>query len=336
MQNINVLTIFLTGLLTGGLSCMAVQGGLLASTLAQTEEQRLKNDTKKTGNAFPIIAFLVAKLIAYTSLGFLLGWFGTLFQLSLSVQIFMQFFVALFMIMTALNILDIHPIFRYFVIQPPKALTSLVRKQSKNQDIFAPAIVGFLTIFIPCGTTQAMMALSIASGSPLLGAAILFFFVLGTAPIFFLLGFFTTKLSGGLHGKFMKIAALAIIILALFNLNNALSLTGIHTLSLSRTPTNRIGTNQYTDAPTQATINIDPEGYEPNVISLKAGSKATIYLVNKNSYTCASSFTIPEVGIQKIVQPGTTEILTFTTPNKPTKIVFMCSMGMYRGQINVL
>ncbi len=137
--------------------------------------------------------FLVAKLIAYVILGLLLGWFGSLFQLSLQVRVIMQFAVAFFMIGTALNLLNVHPIFRYFALQPPKFLTRLVRKQSKSQDLFAPALLGAFTVFIPCGTTQAMMALAIASGSAFAGAAILFAFILGTSPVFFLLGYLQSR-----------------------------------------------------------------------------------------------------------------------------------------------
>src|SRR5258708_16828049 len=72
-QSSNLWAIFLTGLFVGGLTCMAVQGGLLAATIAQSEEERLKEKVKK-GNALPILGFLGAKLTAYTLLGFLLGW----------------------------------------------------------------------------------------------------------------------------------------------------------------------------------------------------------------------------------------------------------------------
>lgn len=78
----------------------------------------------------------------------------------------MQVFVAIFMIGTALNILNVHPIFRYFVIQPPKFLTRLVRNQSKSKSLFAPTLLGAFTVLIPCGTTQAMMALAIGYGNP--------------------------------------------------------------------------------------------------------------------------------------------------------------------------
>ena len=225
-QDTNLLAIFLTGLFVGGLSCLAVQGGLLAATLAQGEEEKLKDKMNKSGNALPIASFLLAKLVAYTILGFLLGSLGSAFQLSLTAKVVMQFAVAIFMIGTALNLLNVHPIFRYFVISPPRFLTKLVRKQSKQSSLFAPVLLGAFTVFIPCGTTQAMMALSIGSASPFMGAAILAAFVLGTSPLFFVLGYFATKLGDALHQRFIRIAAFALILLAIFNANNALALTG--------------------------------------------------------------------------------------------------------------
>src|SRR5512137_482816 len=93
---------FVTGLTTGGLSCLAVQGGLLASSLEQQLEQQLDmqierdiasrrshRSMKKRGRilahprlALPILFFLVAKLAAYTILGFFLGALGSVLQLN--------------------------------------------------------------------------------------------------------------------------------------------------------------------------------------------------------------------------------------------------------------
>lgn len=345
MQEINLLTIFLTGLLTGGLTCMAVQGGLLAATIAQREEERLEEETKKTGNALPIIVFLIAKLIAYTILGALLGLFGSFFQLSISTSVIVQIAVAVFMIGMALNILDVHPIFRYFVLQPPKFLTRFVRKQSKSKDIFAPAVLGTATVFIPCGTTQAMMALAIVSGNPLLGAAVLFAFVLGTSPVFFLLGYFTTKLSDSLHAAFMRFAALVIILLALFNINNALALANAPTFqnmfqsvvcTVSFCGGSDGGTAK-TAAVSEATITMDDyNGYSPNSITVKAGSPVTLHLNNTKGKGCVQAFTIPSLNIQKIIPVGTTSDIAFTAPAEKGPIAFMCSMGMYQGIINVI
>jgi uncharacterized protein len=339
----NLITVFLTGLLAGGLSCMAVQGGLLMATLAQSEEDKLK--LKLTGgNALPIVAFLIAKLIAYTALGFLLGSLGSVFQLTVQTRTIMLIVAAVFMLGTAFNILELHPIFRYFVIQPPKFLTRLVRKQSKSQTLFAPAILGAFTIFIPCGTTQAMMALAIASGSSLLGAATLFIFVLGTSPVFFILGYFATKLGDVFQQKFIRLAAFAIILLAIFNINNAIALTG------SKLTLENISRNVWcvitickvenaallSQIDNNPTINIQSLGYNPNNITVKAGAVVKIKLVNTTGTNCVQAFTIPSLGIQKVVPPGSSDEISFIAPNTATQIPFMCTMGMFRGIINVI
>lgn len=335
-KNSSLLVIFLTGLMAGGLSCMAVQGGLLAATIAEREEERLKEKVKE-GTVIPILAFLGSKIIAYTILGLLLGWFGSFFNLSLNFKIFMQVAVAIFMIGTACNILNAHPVFRYFVIQPPKFLTRLVRRQSKSKDIFAPILLGAFTVFIPCGVTQAIMAIAIASGSPLSGAGILFAFVLGTSPVFFLLGYFMTKLGDSLQQKFMRFTAIAIILLAVFNLNNAIALTGSNfTLdNLWKFLFKTAYGNIQTDSIREATIIIGSMGYSPSVLTVRTGDEITLHVKNVDGYGCIQSFTIPGINFQKVIPPGTSQTITFRTGAKG-QIPFMCSMGMFRGVINVI
>lgn len=323
---------------------MAVQGGLLAATIAQREEEKLKANLKKGGNALPIVSFLVAKLTAYTLLGLLLGWFGSLFTLSITTRVIMQIAVVVFMLGTALNILNVHPIFRYFIIQPPRFLTRLARKQSKSNDVFAPGLLGAFTVLIPCGTTQAMMALAIASGNPVIGASILFAFVLGTSPLFFVLGYFATRLGDSLHQKFMRFAAFAIILLAIFNLNNAIALTGSN-LTLENAWKGFWCTVSFCDnsasaamsaVVNEATITIGQREYTPSNLSVKAGSQVTLHLQNRDGTSCIQAFTIPQLGIQKVIPVGTSGDIVFTAPSQPQQIAFMCSMGMYRGVINVI
>lgn len=344
---INLWAIFLTGIFTGGLTCLAVQGGLLAATIAQHEEKKLKDEFGKTGNALPILAFLTTKLIAYTIIGFLLGLLGSVFQMSLGLKVFMQFAVAIFMLGTALNILEVHPIFRYFVIQPPKFLTRIVRNQSKSKSVFAPAILGAFTIFIPCGTTQAMMALSIGSGNPWMGAAVLFAFILGTSPLFFILGYFATKLGDAMHQKFMKIAALALILLAIFNINSAVALTGskftlenlwkaFAECSIGNCEGKSSANNTELTPINEATITIDDKGYFPNTIAVKAGSTVKLHLKNTGGGGCIQAFTIPQLGVERVVPLGSSDTITFKAPSKTGEISFMCSMGMYRGTIQVI
>lgn len=330
MQDINLITIFLTGLFTGGLTCLAVQGGLLATTIAQREEQKLSKKAKSSGNVLPILSFLASKLAAYTILGFLLGALGSVVQMSLQATVVIQFAVAIFMLGTALNILNVHPIFRYFVVQPPRFLTRMVRKQSKRADLFAPALLGLFTVFIPCGTTQAMMALAVGSGSPILGAMILFIFVLGTSPLFFGLGYSAAKLGDAFHKKFMTVAAVLLLLLGMYNLMGAVALTGY---DFGVDATSQQAGQAATSEPT---INIQETGYSPTSITVKAASTVKLHLNNAGANGCAQAFTIPKLGIQKLVPPGKSETITFQAPKEKGGITFMCSMGMYKGIMNVI
>jgi uncharacterized protein len=340
METTQLFGIFLTGLLAGGLSCMAVQGGLLAATLAQRHESTLQG-TAYSGNAKPILSFLIAKLAAYTILGFFLGWIGATLQFSTTIQVILQIAVGLFMLGTALHMLKVHPIFRYFIIQPPYFLTKFIRKETKSKSIFAPAIVGAFTVFIPCGTTQAMMALSIASGNPITGATILFAFVLGTSPIFFLLGYFASKATQTAKIGLTKFAAIVLLSLALFNLNNAVALSGspitLDSLAKNTWCLFSYCSENFSQPPTnKAEIAINASGYTPGNFSVKAGEEITLRLTNRDSTNCAQSFTIPQLGIRQIVPQGTSQTVRFTAPEKPVQLSFMCSMGMYRGTINVI
>lgn len=328
MTDTNLLTIFLTGLLTGGLTCLAVQGGLLATAIAQRQGDK---ETDKKNKALPIIVFLLAKLFIYILFGLLLGWFGSILSFSLSVRAIFQFTIAIFMIGTALSLMEVHPLFRYFIIQPPRFLTKLVRQQSKSADIFAPAILGLFTIFIPCGTTQAMMALAMASGSPMSGALILAAFVLGTMPLFFILGYTANSLGAKFTKWFYRLAGIGIIILALYSIMGVISLTGATWLPSSN---NQTIIDQASNR--EITILITNDGYYPNNLNIKAGEEIILTVKNENAYSCAQAFTIPKFGIEVVVAPGTEEVIKFTAPSDLGKLAFTCSMGMYRGVFNIV
>lgn len=333
--------IFLTGLTVGGLTCLAVQGGLLASVIAEREKE---NGTKSARHAiYATATFLISKYIAYVMLGFILGAFGGTINIDSRIQSFMQLTAGIYMVAVALNLLNIHPIFRYVIIQPPKFLTKLVRNQSKSKDIFAPALLGAMTIFIPCGTTLAMEALAISSTNAFTGAAIMAVFILGTMPLFFGIGFITSIMGEAFKSKFLKLAAVAVIYLGITSINGSLvafnspiTLQSIAedfplTIDLS-------GSTYQTNSPStiqDAEIDITSYGYVPNYIRVKKDQPVTLTLKSKNAYSCASAFRIPALGISKNLAANDTQIITFT-PTQKGKIQFNCSMGMYRGIIEVI
>jgi plastocyanin domain-containing protein len=82
-------------------------------------------------------------------------------------------------------------------------------------------------------------------------------------------------------------------------------------------------------------IDITSSGYSPNYFKVKKGSLVTITLKSQNAFSCASAFRIPSLGISKNLQPNDTQVITFT-PTEVGQIPFSCSMGMYRGVIEVI
>jgi uncharacterized protein len=235
---------FITGLTTGGLSCLAVQGGLLASSLAHQIEQDMLGQAAtaksrptpgaKPGKKFrprtalPIILFLTAKVSAYTLLGFLLGALGTVLQLTPMMRAILMIFLGIFMVGNALRMFNIHPIFRFFALEPPKFVTRYIRKTSKKgADLTTPLFMGALTVLIPCGITQAMMAVAIATGDPVQGALLMFAFTLGTSPVFFAVAYLTTQIGARLEKTFMRFVAVVVLILGIMTYISGLRLAGV-------------------------------------------------------------------------------------------------------------
>jgi sulfite exporter TauE/SafE len=344
---------FITGLTTGGLSCLAMQGGLLASSLAHQIEQDYVEHTAKskkekietnprTNSAFPIFLFLLAKLITYTLFGALLGWLGSYFTFSPTSRAVLMIAISIFMIGNALRMFNVHPIFRYFSIEPPKFITRYIRRTAKGTDTFTPLFLGALTVLIPCGITQAMMATALGTGSVIAGAALMFAFTLGTSPVFFVVAYFATELGARLEKSFMRFVAIILLILGFYTLNGGLNLIG-SPLSFQYLTRNLFQTGNGPAAVSETAepfvsegelvLNVENRGYFPSTLKAPAGKDLKLKLVTDGVYSCALAFLIPDLDFYTMLPPiGTVEV-DIPAQEKGTEMFFTCSMGMYTGQI---
>lgn len=381
----NLWVIFLTGLTTGGLSCLAVQGGLLTSIIANqkegeldvvakeiAEERKLTHTERKKTKYLqsvqrqnilpksfdqldwvPVTLFLFAKLIAHIILGFFLGWLGSKLEIGLTVRLIFQGLAAFFMLGTALNLLEVHPIFRYLVFQPPRFVRKWLKNTSKGEAFFTPAVLGLMTIFIPCGVTQSMEVLAISSGSPILAATILGAFVLGTSPLFAIIGIATAKLSETFKAYFMQVAALALIILSVSSFNGILVvLNSPITVSTFTHPITEIFSDVFSDdwvkvaaqnrnvvpiqnGVQQITVLAQSNGYTPNQFTVKAGVPVQLTVQTKDAFSCASTFVFRPFSIAFQLAPNDSRVAMFT-PMQPGAYQFTCGMGMYKGVMEVI
>ena len=351
---------FITGLTTGGLSCLAVQGGLLASSLEnqleqqldlQIEQELVARRAHRSGKkrerilahprlALPILLFLVAKLVAYTLLGFLLGALGSVLQLNAVTRAILLVAIGIFMVGNALRMFNVHPIFRYFVFEPPKFITRYIRRKSKHgENAFAPLFLGALTVFIPCGVTQAMMAVAVGTGSALQGAMLMFAFILGTSPVFFVVAYLTMQLGARLEKWFMRFVAIVLLILGLVSINNGLSLVGsplsVQNLSqaLFAAPATTGGQADSSIPASTLLLNASNSGYSPRQLYAKAGESILLNIVTVNTYSCARDFVIPSLGVEQLLPQSGTAPVNIPAQAAGTVMRFSCSMGMYTGEI---
>ncbi|MCE7897860.1 MAG: hypothetical protein DPW11_00380 [bacterium] len=350
----NLWLIFLTGLTSGGVTCAAMQGGLLASVIAN---QKLatgsgsKDDGLGNDDLAPVTAFLGAKLFSHLILGALLGAIGSVVELSLTSKLIFQGIAALFMLATALNLLNVHPIFRYLSFQPPKWAYRLLKNNEKSASLFAPSILGFLTVFIPCGVTQAMAVVALSSSSAIQGALTMGAFVLGTFPLFFLIGIGTSRLSEVWRTDFLKFASYLLIFMAASSVNGILQVTdspysvqrlGPQLVRLlppyDKSPIN-LGEdpNVKIDKGIQkVTISVENGGYTPRYFRVKAGAPVELTLETDGQvYSCATAFAFKAFDIYEVLKPVDTKVHKFI-PEKKGKYTYSCSMGMYSGVMEVI
>jgi heme/copper-type cytochrome/quinol oxidase subunit 2 len=209
--------------------------------------------------------------------------------------------------------------------------------------------MGLLTVLIPCGVTQAMMAVALATGNSLESAILMFAFTLGTTPVFFVVSYFATRLGAKLEKHFVRVVAVLLILLSIITINSGLTLAG-SPLSFSNLTARLFSQNSPiteqeistgtsvsnssgSDAEFRITINVKSNGYDPNVVHAKAGVPIKLLLTTENVRSCSRAFTIPTLNIQQILaETGELEI-EIPAQEKGTWLPFSCSMGMYTGTI---
>ncbi|MFK0045911.1 sulfite exporter TauE/SafE family protein [Streptomyces sp. NPDC090741] len=353
-----------TGLLAGGASCAAVQGGLLAGAVTRRRTPTPASKPAVKPNASqpevatppaPVGAFLAGKLASHTVLGALLGIFGNALQPSPRTQAVLLLAAGVFMVLFALDLFGVKAVGR-LLPRPPASFGRLMRRSTKTDTVATPALVGFATVLVPCGVTLSMALLAITSGSAVSGAAVMAGFVVGTAPLFALLGYLFRRSSQALSGELAGLTGVVVLAVAAWTMLSALQAGGwVSFDSPSRQATasgpfiveggdgSGSGGSGDSHEPPETPVRTDASGrqiitltvtdfYAPTQFTAKAGVPTTLVLHGKDSGGCARAFTIPELGVQEIVKRDGDADVDLGT-RKPGTLRFTCAMGMQTGAI---
>ena len=361
----NLLAVFLTGLLAGGVSCAAVQGGLLAglvtrqkvtavatgsatgSTSASKGSASTTTTPGSTGwraqlgdDLAPVGGFLAGKLVSYTLVGGLLGALGTLIALSSHTRAVVQVLAGLLIIAFGLAQLEV-PGFRGFTLTPPDSWIRFLRGRARSSSAIAPAILGFAAILVPCGVTLSVMALAMTSGSIWAGAAAMAVFVVGTAPLFTLIGYAANKAATAWKGRLAAATGIVVLLSGLYALNGGLTLMdspfaakNLRAALGGEPAVADASTVTVADGQQTGVITVSPGRYSPANLAIKAGVPTTLVFRSENAAGCVAALVIPDLGIQTVLPENGDSKVDLGT-QKPGRIDYSCAMGMYSGTITI-
>lgn len=220
-SNVSYGTAFIIGLIASVSTCLAVVGGLVLSMSA---------NYAKEGDAWkPQMLFHIGRLGGFFILGGLIGVLGSSFHLGLTGNLILSSIVGIVMLLLGINLLEIiHATKRLQFTLPKVFAKHTINRASTATHALAPLLVGIGTFFLPCGFTQSMQVYTLTTGSFIKGALMMVTFALGTLPVLTLLSFSSFNIAQkSWKGIFFKAAGLVVIILALFNLINALVVAGV-------------------------------------------------------------------------------------------------------------
>ncbi|MFD7627789.1 sulfite exporter TauE/SafE family protein [Streptomyces sp. NPDC059851] len=345
-----------TGLLAGGASCAAVQGGLLAGAVSRRTTANPGAPRRAAEPLAPVGAFLAGKLLSHTTLGVLLGIFGSALQPSPRTRAVLLIAAGLLMVFFALDLLGVKAVSR-LVPRPPAAFGRLVRGRTKSSSRLAPAALGFATVLIPCGVTLSVELIAVTTGSAVAGAAVMAGFVIGTAPLFTLIGYVFRRASQNVSSYLAGVTGIIVAAIAVWTISSGLQAGGwlpTATTATTASAASAVGSvpaavlpspqaAPKTGAP-QEPVTVDASGkqtivltvtdfYMPTVFTAKADVPTALVLRGADAGGCARAFTIPELGVEEIVKKnGDTRI--DLGARKPGKLLFSCAMGMQGGTID--
>lgn len=326
-----------TGLFAGGASCAAVQGGLLAGAVGRRAKEWSSEAWERSGLFAPVAAFLGAKLVSHTLLGAALGLIGAAVQPGPRARAVLLVIAAALMLLFALDMLGVQAV-RRFVPRPPASWGSRVRRAAKSTAVTTPAVLGFLTVLIPCGVTLSVELIAVTSGSPLAGAAVMAGFVLGTGPLFAVLGFFLRSAARLWQGRLTLATGVIVLVVAVWTLGSGLKLGGWWPQDAQRagvaagTSSDQPPVRVSPDGRQTITVQARTASYGPATITAKSGAPTKLVVSTRNTNGCVRSFVVPEHGVQKILPTTGRTTIDLGTPKSGT-LKYSCGMGMYSGQI---
>lgn len=339
-KNIGFLGVIFLGLVAGSSSCLAVSGGLLLSSAAKFRERY----GGKSGyeRMRPVIYFVLGRVASYGILGGAIGLLGKSLTPSPIVTGAITVLAAFYMMIMGLEMLKIAPSWlKGMLPRMPKSLSHKVMDSEEHEHWAAPAILGAATFFLPCGFTQSLQLYALTTGSFATSGILLAGFALGTAPALIALGWASGSVKGKLGKWFFQFSGAVVIVLGLVNMQNGLTVAG-YPITFPKFSSGAVAEGSKDSNVTDVggkqlirmkLINSYPYYSPSGTYTVRAGIPVKIEIDGYGS-GCRGAFILPQLGVNMFLDKAVNEVEF--TPKNPGVYSFSCSMGMYRGTLNVI
>lgn len=333
-NNLSYWLIFFIGFLAS-FHCVGMCGGLVVTYTARHTAQN-KENTKKINNSLPHLGYNLGRIISYTSIGAVLGGFGSFFGINPSFIGIITLLAAIFMILMGLSLMTHFSWLEKIKLRMPSSIARFLYNQRYSQKPKGPFVIGLLNGFMPCGPLQGMQLYALASGSITRGALSMGIYALGAIPLMFGFGSFISIISQEKIKLVMKFSGIVIIILGLFMFNRGLINFGYGFRGfIAGKQTGNVEFLIQEDAKEYQVIKMDLtyRGYSPNVLLIKKDIP-TRWIINvKQMAGCTDEIIVPGHNIRKKLEYGE-NIIEFV-PKKLGVIKFSCWMQMVWGKFIV-
>ena len=204
-----ILAAFLVGLV-GSLHCIGMCGPI-AIALPVPDSSNLSFFTGR-------ILYNLGRVVTYSFLGAILGLLGGRIALAgaqqiVSIILGVVIIIAVLLPQKYKNFFAQHPLIKKLA-QPLKENIGVLFRKGTFSAMF---LIGILNGFLPCGLVYVALAVAIASGDAISGAAVMILFGLGTVPAMFAATIFGKFINVGIRTKIRKaVPVLALLLGVIF------------------------------------------------------------------------------------------------------------------------
>jgi sulfite exporter TauE/SafE/copper chaperone CopZ len=361
--------LFLVGLLTS-VHCLAMCGGInlsqciptVAAAQAQQSAEKLGTSQAKaapkedgsfagtghfptltltlTSALAPALKYNLARVVAYTLVGALVGALGSVIVPAGYLRGAVQLAAGVFMVCMGLSMLGVIPGLSALM---PRLIAPMAEwLERRRAGSTSPLVVGLLTGLMPCGPLQAMQLYALGTGSPIEGALAMLFFSLGTVPLMLGLGLVAGALSSRFTRRVMAAGACLVVLLGLFMFSSGWALSGLPGFSLGLAGSQPVATG----GAARENVGIVEGDVQVVHSTLKAGRYPAItvnsgvpvrWIIDAEEREingCNNRLILPEYGVEHSFKPGE-NVIEFV-PEQTGTYAYSCWMGMIRSTIDVV